>query len=183
MINEFVMIDIELMAYYLSVEVKQKKEDIFTSQENYAKEIFKKFKMHDRKPISMPVEYGVKLSKYNEGEGVDPIFFRSLIENLCYLTCMRQDILYVFGLVSQYIENPKNTHFKAVKRIFLYIKGTIDFSLLYSIPSDYKIIGYSNSNWSGDTDDRKSTTSFVFFLGDIAFMWMSKNKLSTWEPE
>ncbi|KAH9681844.1 hypothetical protein KPL71_027113 [Citrus sinensis] len=187
MIKEFEMTDIGLMAYYLGIEVKQKEEDIFISQESYAKEILKRFKMNDCKPISTPVECGVKLSKYDEGEDIDPTFFKSLVGSLRYLTCTRPDILYAVGLVSRYMENPKTTHFKAAKRIIRYIKGTINFGLLYSFSNDYKLIGYSDSDWGGDVDDRKSTTGFVFFMGDTAFTWMSKKQpivtLSTCEAE
>ncbi|KAH9745452.1 hypothetical protein KPL70_004078 [Citrus sinensis] len=187
MIKEFEMTDIGLMAYYLGIEVKQKEECIFISQESYAKEILKRFKMNDCKPVSTPVECGVKLSKYDEGEDIDPTFFKSLVGSLRYLTCTRPDILYAVGLVSRYMENPKTTHFKAAKRILRYIKGTINFALLYSFSNDYKLIGYSDSDWGGDVDDRKSTTGFVFFMGDTAFTWMSKKQpivtLSTCEAE
>ncbi|KAH9681198.1 hypothetical protein KPL71_026879 [Citrus sinensis] len=124
MIKEFEVIDIGLMAYYLGIEVKQKEEGIFISQESYAKEILKKFKMNDCKLISTPVECGVKLSKHDEGEDIDSTFLKSLVGSLCYLTCTRPNILYVVGLVSRYMENPKTTHFKAAKRILRYIKDT-----------------------------------------------------------
>ncbi|KAH9706546.1 hypothetical protein KPL70_012251 [Citrus sinensis] len=147
MIKEFEMTDIGLMAYYLGIEVKQKEECIFISQESYAKEILKKFKMNDCKPISTPVECGVKLSKHDEGEDIDPTFFKSLVESL----------------------------------------RTTNFGLLYSFSNDYKLVGYSNSDWGGDVDDRKSTTGFVFFVGDTAFTWMSNKQpivtLSTCEAE
>ncbi|KAH9681187.1 hypothetical protein KPL71_026873 [Citrus sinensis] len=133
------------------------------------------------------MECGVKLSKHDEGEDIDPTFFKSLFGSLRYLTCTRPDIIYVVGLVSRYIENPKTTHFKAAKRILRYVKGTTNFGLLYSFSNDYKLVGYSDSDWGGDVDDRKSTTGFVFFIGDTAFTWMSKKQpivtLSTCEAE
>ncbi len=187
MTREFEMTDIGLMAYYLGIEVKQKEEGIFISQESYAREILKKFKMDDCKSISTPVECGVKLSKHDKGESVDPTFFKSLVGSLRYLTCTRPDILYAVGLVSRYMENPTTTHFKTAKRILRYIKGTIDFGLLYSFSNDYKLVGYSDSDCGGDIDDRKSTTGFVFFMGDTAFTWMSKKQpivtLSSCEAE
>ncbi|KAH9751814.1 hypothetical protein KPL71_014449 [Citrus sinensis] len=187
MIKEFEMTDIGLMAYCLSIEVKQKEEGICISQESYIKEILKRFKMNDCKPISMLVECRVKLSKHDEGEDIDPTFFKSLVGSLRYLTCTRLDILYVVGLMSRYVENLKTTHFKVAKRILRYIKGTTNFGLLYSFSIDYKLVGYSDSNWGGDVDDRKSTTGFVFFMGDTAFTWMSKKQpivtLSTYEAE
>ena len=85
------------------------------------------------------------------------------------------------------METPTTTHFKASKRILRYLKGTIDFGLYYSVSDDCKLIGYSDSDWAGDSNDKKNTTSFVYFLGDTAFTWMSKKQpivtLSTCEAE
>ena len=106
----------------------------------------------------MPVECGVKLSKHNESEDVDPTFFKSLVESLHYLICTRPNLLYTVGLVSLYIENSKITYSKAVKRILPYIKCTINFGLLYLFSNDYKFIGYSDDDCYGGVDDRKSTT-------------------------
>ncbi|KAJ4724624.1 Retrovirus-related Pol polyprotein from transposon TNT 1-94 [Melia azedarach] len=175
MTKEFEMSDIGLMAYYLSIEVKQEEDEIFISQQRYTKEILKKFKMENCKPISTPIECGVKLSKHEEGEKIDSTFFKSLVGCLRYLTCTRPDILYATGLVSRYMETPTTTHFKAAKRILRYLKGTTNFGLFYSCSYHFELVGYSNSDWAGDTDDRESTTGFVFFMGDTAFTWMSKN--------
>ena len=122
MTKEFEMTDIGLMAYYLGIEVKQNEEGIFISQESYTKEILKKFKMDDCKPVSTPMECGVKLTKYDKGESVDPTFFKSLVGSLRYLTCTRPDILYAVGLISRHMENPTTTHLKTAKRILRYLK-------------------------------------------------------------
>ncbi|KAK4345238.1 hypothetical protein RND71_035414 [Anisodus tanguticus] len=187
MTKEFEMTDMGLMTYYLGIEVKQQKDGIFISHESYAKEILKKFKMENRKLISTPTEYGIKMSKHEEGKSVDPTFFKSLVGSLRYLTCTRPDILHAVELVSRCIESPTTTHFKATKRIFRYLKCTIDFGLFYSVSNYYKLVGYSNSDWGGDIDDRRSTTGFVFFMGDIVNIWMSKKQtivtLSTCEAE
>ena len=84
--------------------------------------------------------------QYNEGKGIDPTFFKSLVGSLCYMICTRLDILCAIGLVSRYVENPKITYFKIAKIILRYIKGTIDFDLLYPISNDYKLIGYSDND-------------------------------------
>ncbi|KAJ4716700.1 Retrovirus-related Pol polyprotein from transposon TNT 1-94 [Melia azedarach] len=187
MTKEFEMTDIGLMAYYLSIEVKQEEDGIFISQQRYTKEILKKFKMKNCKPISTPIECGVKLSKHEEGEKVDSTFFKSLVGCLRYLTCTRPDILYATRLVSRYMKTPTTTHFKAAKRILRYLKGTTNFGLFYSCSDNFELVGYSDSDWAGDTDDRKSTTGFVFFMGGTAFTWMSKKQpivtLSTCEAE
>ena len=115
------------------------------------------------------MECKVKLSKYNEVKGIDS---KSLVRSLHYLTCTRLGILYVVGLVSWYMKNPKAIHFKVAKRIPCYIKGTIDFGFLYSVSNDYKLARYNNNDWGGDADDQKSTTWFVLFTVDIASTWM-----------
>jgi hypothetical protein len=119
---------------------------------------------------------------------VDPTIFRSLVGSLRYLTCTRRPyILYGVRLVSRYMELPTITHFKVAKRILRYIKGTIDFGLLYPSSNEFKFVGYSDSDWGGDVDDIKSTTGFVFYLGSLAFTWSSKKQpivtLSTFEAE
>jgi hypothetical protein len=187
MTQEFEMTDIGLMSYYLEIEVKQMEKGIFISQGSFAREMLKKFKMNNSKPVSIPVECGIKLSKHEEGERVDPTIFRSLVWSLRYLTCTRPDIFYRVGHVSRYMESPTIIHFKAAKRILRYIKGTIDFGLLYPSSNEFKLVGYSDSDWGGDVDDRKSTTGFVFYLGISAFTWSSKKQqivtLSTREAE
>lgn len=156
--------------------MKQQEEDIFISQENYAREILKKFKMDDCKLISTLVECEIKLSKDDGEEKVDPTLFKSLVGSLRYLTCTRFDILYVTWLVSRYMKAPTTTHFKSVKRILQYLKGTIDLGLLYSVSNDYKLVSYSDSNWAKDVNDQKSIIGFVFFMEDTAFIWMSKKQ-------
>ena len=89
--------------------------------------------MYDYKHIHMSMEDGVKLFKYDEGESVDPTFFKSLVKRLRYLTCTRPGILYVVRLVSRYMENLKTTHFKVTKKIFHYFKVTIDLDLFSSL--------------------------------------------------
>ncbi|XP_050897081.1 secreted RxLR effector protein 161-like [Lathyrus oleraceus] len=143
--------------------------------------------MDDANPVGTPMECGSKLSKHENGEIVDPTLYKSLVGSLRYLTSTRPNILYVVGVVSRYMEAPTTTHFKTAKRILRYIKGTTNFGLHYYSSNSYEIIGYSDSDLSGDLDDRKSTTGFVFFMGDIAFTWMSKKQpivtLSTCEAE
>ncbi|XP_057787939.1 uncharacterized mitochondrial protein AtMg00810-like [Salvia miltiorrhiza] len=153
MTKEFEMTDIGLMTYYLGVEVKQLKNGIFITQEGYVKEILKKFKMEDCKAINTLVECGIKLSKNDGKEKVDPTLFKSLVESLRYLTCTKPYILYATGLVSRYMENPTSIHFKAAKRILRYLKGTIGYGLFYSNTDDYKLVGYSDNDWAGDNDD------------------------------
>ena len=143
--------------------------------------------MENCKPIGTPIEYGAKLSKHDKGEAVDGTMFKSLVGSLRYLTCTRPDILFLMGICSRFMEAPTTSHLKVVKRILRYIKGTIDYGMFYSSSEDFKLVGYNDIDWARDFDDNKSTTGFLFFLGDTAFTWSSKKQpivtLSTCEAE
>jgi hypothetical protein len=89
--------------------------------------------------------------------------------------------------VSRFMEIPTMTHFKELKWILWYIKGIFYFGLFYGYSNSFELIGYSDSDWAGDIDDRKSITSFVSYMRDITFIWNSKKQsivtLSTCEVE
>ncbi|KAG6531945.1 hypothetical protein ZIOFF_005781 [Zingiber officinale] len=153
MAKAFDMTNMGLMSYFLGLEVKQGVDDIFMTQEQYAKEVLKRFRMGDCNPINTPVDCRTKLSKSDEGKTVDPTHFKSLVGSLRYLTCTRPNILYRVGLVSRFIEEPKETHWKAAKRILRYVRGTLNHRLFYSHSNNSQLVGYSDSDWGGDCDD------------------------------
>ncbi|GJS95906.1 retrovirus-related pol polyprotein from transposon TNT 1-94 [Tanacetum coccineum] len=156
MTREFEMTDIRLMSYYLGIEVKQTNEGIFICQERYAKEILKRFGMDKCNPVGIPIEHKAKPSKHAEEK--------------------RPDILFAVGLISRFMEEPTTKHLKIAKRILRYIKGTVDYGILYSTSEDFKLVGYSDSDWAGSKDDKRSTLGFLFFLGNNAFTWSSKKQ-------
>ncbi|KAK2985059.1 hypothetical protein RJ640_022937 [Escallonia rubra] len=123
MAKEFEMTDIGLMSYYLGIKVNQRDDDIFISQEAYAKDVLKRFNMENCNPISLPIEVEKKLLRHVKEGPIDRTLFRSLVGSLRYLTCTRPDILYAVGYISRYMENATTYHFKVVKRILQYLKA------------------------------------------------------------
>ena len=95
--------------------------------------------MLNSNPVSTLVECGVKLSKHDDEEKVNPTFFKSLVGSLRYLTCTRPNILFGVVLVNRYMEAPTMTHLNTAKRILRYLKGTLDYGLLYSPSKDFKL--------------------------------------------
>lgn len=150
-------------------------------------EVLNKFKMNECYPLLTPVECGIKLSKNDEGKTIDSMQFKSLVGSLRYLTCARPDIVYSVDLISQFMHEPKLNHWKAAKRIQHYIKGTLIHGLLYSFSNEFPLVDYSDSDWGVDLNNRKSTSSFVFYLGNTTIICLSKRKpivaLSTSEEE
>eukprot|EP01018_Ginkgo_biloba_P011369 Gb_30477 [translate_table: standard] len=187
MCKEFEMSDLGQLHYFLGIIIWQSGKEIFMSQEKYAMDILKKFNMSDCKPLATPVEFGLKLSKYEYSDSVDATLYRKLIGSLVYLTSTRHDIAYAVSLVSRFMADPKIEHWKTTKRILRYIRGTRDYGLQYKRTINFRLIGYTNEDWAGDIDDRKSTSGFNFSLGTSVIAWRIKKKptvyLSTAEAE
>ncbi|KAL0404275.1 UNVERIFIED_CONTAM: Retrovirus-related Pol polyprotein from transposon RE2 [Sesamum radiatum] len=85
------------------------------------------------------------------------------------------------------MENSSEDHMNAMKRILLYLKGTFDYGIFYTSSNDACLKGYCDSDYTGDADDRKSTTRFVFYLRENEISWCSRKQpivtLSTCESE
>ncbi|XP_074327753.1 secreted RxLR effector protein 161-like [Apium graveolens] len=143
--------------------------------------------MEEYKPVSTPAEASIKLRIDSTRASVNPTLFKSLVGSLRYPIFTRPDIMYAVGLVSRYMEKPKQDHFMAAKRILRYIKGTLDNGLFYTHSQNSKLVGYSDSDYSGDLDDGKSTSGYAFHIGSAIFSWSSKKQqtvpLSTCEAE
>ncbi|XP_006588199.1 uncharacterized protein LOC114368337 [Glycine soja] len=127
----FEITDLGKMSYFLGMQVQQDRGEVFVSQEKYAKEILRKFKMEECKPIATLMNQKEKFSNKDGAEKVDEKLYRSLIGCLVYLTATRPDITYVVNLLSQYMHCASEIHFKATKRILRYIKGTIGYGVKF----------------------------------------------------
>ena len=93
--------------------------------------MLKKFKMEDCKPVSNPMITGRKLSKEDESKEADKILYRSMISSRLYVTTSRRDVMQSIGQVAIFQDAPKETCIITVKRIFRYLKGTVEFGLWY----------------------------------------------------
>ena len=143
--------------------------------------------MDECSPVSTPMTPGCKLSQNDESPSVDTTLYRSMIGSLLYLTTSRPDIMQAVGMVARYQASPKESHVAAVNRIFRYLKGTMEFGLWYPKNSYIELTTFSDTDWAGCLDDRKSTSGNAFFLGDCLVSWMSRKRssisLSTTEAE
>ena len=146
-----------------------------------------KFQMHDCKPVSTPMVTGCKLSKEEDSPKVDQTLYRLMIGSLLYLTALRPDILQSVCLVARYQADLREAHIMAVKRILRYLKGTMNFGLWYVKSENFTLIAYSDADWAGCMDDRKSTSGGAFYPRQNLVSWHSKKQesvaLSTAEAE
>ena len=128
------------------------------------------------------MECRLKVSKQKEGEAVDATMYRSLIGSLRYLVNTRPDLAFAVGVVSRYMEAPGKQHWAAVKHILRYLKGTLGYGCKYERGTELKpvLVGYSDSDFAGDVEDRKSTSGVGYFLGGSLVTWASqKQKIVT----
>jgi hypothetical protein len=187
--GEFAMTDLGRMKYFLGIEIVQNRNGIFIHQQKYATEILSRFGMENCNKVCSPIVPGCKLVKDELGKVDDATTYKQMVGCLMYLLATRPDLAYSVCLVARYMERPTEIHVAAVKRIMRYIKGTISLGVLYSDEDNGKLLlqGWTDSDYAGDSDDRKSTSGYVFKLGTGAISWCSKKQpivtLSTTEAE
>ncbi|XP_059669255.1 secreted RxLR effector protein 161-like [Cornus florida] len=106
----------------------------------------------------------------------DQKVFRSMVGGLLYLNHSRLDIMFPVSLVSRFMYNLSAHHLRAAKRILRYVRATSDFRIWYKTIPNFKLLGFTDSDWASFTDDWKSASIFIFNLGSGAVFWVSKKQ-------
>ena len=187
--KKFSMSDLGFLSYYLGIEVKQDGNGITLCQSSYAAKILEGAGMRNCNSCETPMECRLKLSKLKSGDPINPTEYRSIIGSLRYIVNTRPDLAFVVGVVSRYMEAPGKEHWAAVKHILRYLKGTMGYGCKYERGAELKpiLVGYSDSDYAGDPEDRKSTTGIGYFLGSSLVTWASQKQrivaLSSCEAE
>ncbi|GJT89292.1 putative ribonuclease H-like domain-containing protein [Tanacetum coccineum] len=174
--SRFQMSSMGELTFFLGLQVKQKPNGIFISQDKYVDEILKKFDFANVKSASTPIETQKPLVKDEEASDVDVHLYRSMIGSLMYVTASRPDIMFAVCACSRFQVTPKTSHLTAVKRIFRYLKGKPKLGLWYPRESTFDLESYSDSDYAGANLDRKSTTGGCQFLGRRLITWQCKKQ-------
>ncbi|XP_025015733.2 uncharacterized protein LOC112536986 [Ricinus communis] len=164
MMHEFDMSDLGRMRYFLGVEVIQNSKGIFMCQRKYAREVLARFGMFDSKSVGNPIVPGTRLSKDEKGTKIDSTMFKQVVGSLMYLTVTRPDIMFGVSLIIRYMSSPTKEHWCIAKRILRYINGTIEMGILYRGGSIIDLVAYTDNDFAGHLNDKKSTSRFVFLL-------------------
>ncbi|GKB33383.1 hypothetical protein Tco_0872784 [Tanacetum coccineum] len=146
------------MILSLDLQRSYKKKGIFISQDKYVHEILRKYNYTDVKSATTPTDLEKPLVQDVDDVDVDEHLYRSMIESLMYLTASRPDIMFAVCACERFQVSPKTSHLLAVKRIFRYLKGKPSLGLWYSKDSPLELVAYTNSDYDGAIQDRKSTT-------------------------
>ncbi|GJT26314.1 putative ribonuclease H-like domain-containing protein [Tanacetum coccineum] len=174
--SKFQMSSMGELTFFLGLQVKQKEDGIFISQDKYVVEILKKFDFASVKTASTPIETQKSLTKDEEAAGVDVHLYRSMIGSLMHLTASRPDIMFAVCACSRFQVTLKTSHLHVVERIFRYLKGKPKLGLWYPRVSSFDLEAYSDSDYAGANLDRKSTTRGCQFLGMRLISWQCKKQ-------
>ena len=179
--KQFDMKDLGEANYILGIKLlrDRKKKVLALSQALHIDKILARFSMENSKKGTLPFRHGVHLSKekspktVEQKEHMSRIPFASAVGSLMYaMLCTISDIYYAVGIVSQYQSDPREEHWITVKHILKYLRRIKDYMLVYSSGS-LETIGYTNSDFQGDIDSKKSTSGYVFTLNGGVIFWRS----------
>ena len=123
--------------------MKQTENGIFISQD-----ILERFIMQNNKSAQTPTIMALNLSKEYCSRNVNMTLYKIMVGSLMCLTATRPDIMYAVSLVSRFMETPKEAHWQAAKRILKYVNGTKEYVILYSATDDFRLAGYTDSDWA-----------------------------------
>ena len=162
----FDMTDLSLLKSYLGIQVIQLEGEITLLQSSYALKILFDFNLLECNSSQTPLEVRPMLNQDDFKNLVDSTTYRSLMRSLRYLTHTRPNLMLCTGYLSKHMENPSKEHFTSAKRVLRYVKGTLNFGLSYKKGRELSLVGYCDSDYEGNSVDRKSTSGTFFFLGD-----------------
>nr|KYP51561.1 hypothetical protein KK1_026589 [Cajanus cajan] len=180
-LNEiFSLKDLGTLDYFLGIEVKPISDGrLLLSQHKYIFDLLTKVKMEDSKGISTPMIGGQQLAKAGTLFD-DPTLYRSVVGALQYATITRPEIAFSVNKVSQFMCSPMEEHWKVVKRILRYLKGTIKHGLVFAparSTSSFNLTAFTDADWAVDPNDRGSTSAACIYLGPNMVSWWSKKQL------
>jgi transposase InsO family protein len=188
--ERFEMKDLGIASKFLGMEIEYGEDgSIKIHQNQYIRQLLERHGMHDCSPVTTPMDTSVKLAAINastEAAG-DPHEYASIVGGLMFAACVtRPDIMCAVGQLSQFLNNPSSKHLLAAKRVLRYLQGTSTYGIMYR-PPPLRLQGYSDADWAGDIDTRRSTTGYIVMLNNGAIAWKSRRQptvaLSTMESE
>jgi len=163
------------LTYFLGFEIARNKDGIDLSQRKYTIDLLTDTGMLDSSLVSTPMNFSTKF--HADGELLpNPTSYRKLIGKLIYLMNSCPDITYVVNHLSQYVSSPTKEHYQVVFKILRYLKRTVGQRIFIDAKSKFYIKAYSDSDWAGCVDTRKSVTGFLVYLGNTLITWRSKKQ-------
>ncbi|XP_026433087.1 uncharacterized protein LOC113330498 [Papaver somniferum] len=172
------MKDLGSLRYFLGIEATfdSSTKKLLLTQNKYSLELLKKHGMIGCKPCKTLVPQGQRVSLYDGTALSDVTSYRSLVGGLQYLTLSRPDICFAVNYVSQFLHKPIDVHLQMAKCILRYVKGSLGQGITLSDGNCSELQAFSDSDWAGCSDTRKSTYGYCVFVGGNLVSWSSKKQ-------
>ena len=183
--REFELQESDDLNYVLGVEIERdpKTGSIKLTHRKYIRDMLKRFNMESCHTVRMPADPQVHLIAEDESAELDAdVPYRQAVGALLWTSvCVRPEIAYAVNRVAKFVEKPRQSHWTAVKRIFRYLKGTVDKGIQYvgSGSGQPNLLAYSDTDYAEDKDTRKSTTGYVVMLSGGPVAWRSTQQKGT----
>ena len=155
---------------------KTSSDGLHLSQQRYLTDVLQRHKMQNAKACPTPMTATTKLTKTDGTPISNGQAYRQILGALQYATITRPDIAFSVNRLCQFMHNPLDTHWQALKRLLRYIKGTSSHGIFFSKDSPPTLHCFTDSDWGGDHDDRRSTNGFAIFLGKSLVSWIAKKQ-------
>jgi histone deacetylase 1/2 len=176
--KDFAVKDLGTLHYFLGLEVATHGSGLLMTQKKYSLDILRRAGMLKCKPTATPMSSTEKITAVDgtlltSDEATE---YRSIVGGLQYLTITRPDISYAVNRVCQYLHTPRDTHWAAVKRILRYVQSTLSFGLHIRPNPSGVLSAYSDADWAGSPDDRRSTGGYAVFFGSNLIAWSARKQ-------
>uniref|UniRef100_A0A2N9IFH9 Integrase catalytic domain-containing protein n=1 Tax=Fagus sylvatica TaxID=28930 RepID=A0A2N9IFH9_FAGSY len=168
--------DLDLLKYFLGLEVARSQKGIFLNQRKYAIDILNDSGQLGARTASFPMEQNLKLTNQDGALLSDPSAYRRLVGRLIYLTITRPDIVFAVNILSQFMHAPRLPHMQAATRVLRYIKGSPGQGILFPSSNTLHVTAYTDSDWASCPTTRRSTTGYFIQLGTSPISWRTKKQ-------
>ncbi|XP_026383896.1 uncharacterized protein LOC113279417 [Papaver somniferum] len=176
--NELTIKDLGPLSYFLGIEATCTSSGLFLTQRKYIHDLLVRVKMDGVKPIQTPLSTSGDMPSDHSVSLTDATEYRSIVGALQYLTFTRPYLAYAVNKACQFMHNPTEFHWGLVKRILHYLKHTSIFGICLKLATNIQLsfTAYTDSDWAGSLDDRRSTSGYCIFLGGNIISWSARKQ-------